>query len=91
MVFSNIMTTQINIRLSQDFLDQAREYARLKGYLNVQEFFRESAREKLFENNEIRSDYIKKLKSKEANTFSSLDDSKKFIENLRIKAITIKK
>ena len=79
------MATQINIRMNEDFLDKAREYARLKGYLNVQEFFREAAREKLFDDNELRPEYIKKLKSKEANTFSNVEDSKKLINSLKNK------
>lgn len=80
------MATQINLRVNEDFLEQAREYAKMNGFLNVQEFFREAAREKLFDNLEVRPEYLKRLKSKEANTFSSVEDSKKFIEGLKKKA-----
>ena len=81
-----MMTIQINIRMNEDFLEKARKYAKSMGFLNVQEFFREAAREKLFEDQEVRPKYIKRLKSKEANTFSSVKDSERFIEGLRKKA-----
>ncbi|MGE0793227.1 MAG: hypothetical protein AB7V77_03565 [Candidatus Woesearchaeota archaeon] len=85
MVFQNIMTTQINLRLDEDFLEKAKQYAKIKGFLNVQEFFREAAREKLFDD-EIREDYLKKLHSQEATTFLSIKDTEEFHKKLKIKS-----
>lgn len=71
-IFNNIMdTTQINIRVSKEFLEDAKIYAKKKGYLNVQEFFRDAARERIYETQEVRPEYLKVLESKEANTFIS--------------------
>ncbi|MFC1768461.1 hypothetical protein ACFLZX_01730 [Nanoarchaeota archaeon] len=43
------MTTQINLRLSQDFMDKAQNYADKHGYRNLQDFIQETVREKLYE------------------------------------------
>ena len=51
MVFYNTMTTQISLRVSEDFFQQAKHYAKIHGFLNVQEFIRDAAREKIFEVN----------------------------------------
>ena len=51
------MTTQINLRVSEEFLNEARRYTKSNGYLNVQEFIREAAREKLYEQEEARVAY----------------------------------
>ena len=72
------MTTQINLRITDSFLKQARTYAKNNGFLNVQEFFREAVREKLFEQPQVREDYVKRLKSTEANSFLSDKESKEF-------------
>ncbi|MBU0758197.1 MAG: ribbon-helix-helix domain-containing protein [Nanoarchaeota archaeon] len=43
------MSTQINIRMSSNLLENAKEYAENMGFANVQDFIREIVREKLFE------------------------------------------
>ena len=80
------MTTQINLRVSEDFLDEARGYAKSHGYLNVQEFIREAAREKLYEQNEVRVEYLKKLQSKDATTFLSENETEEFEKELEERA-----
>ena len=85
-IFYNIMTTQINLRLSNEFLEEARIYAKNNGFLNIQEFFREAAREKVYNDKEIKSEYIKRLQSKEANTFLSKKESKQFEKELEMRA-----
>ena len=81
------MTTQINIRLPEDFHKQATHYAKIHGFLNVQEFFREAAREKIFDNVSIKQEYLERLNSKEANTFLSDDESKEFEKELEKRAM----
>lgn len=53
------MSTQINIRISEDFLKQAKHYSKVNGFLNIQEFFREAAREKIYDNTQVRTDFLK--------------------------------
>jgi len=77
-----IMTTQINIRVSEDFLDDARNYAKIHGYLNIQEFIRDAAREKIYEQYEVRNEYLEKLNSKDATTFLSDDEADEFDKEL---------
>ena len=72
------MATQLNLRVSEEFLEQAKHYAKSHGFLNIQEFLREAAREKIFEENPIRNEYLERLNSKEANTFLSDTESKEF-------------
>ena len=50
MVFIGIMaiTTQINERMDDSFLNKAKSYAQKHGFGNVQELIKESLREKLF-------------------------------------------
>jgi hypothetical protein len=43
------MGTQINLKLSDAVYSQAKKYSKSLGYGNVQEFIRETIREKLFE------------------------------------------
>ncbi|NOR85733.1 hypothetical protein GQ473_06460 [archaeon] len=81
------MSTQINLRLPEDFHKQAIHYAKTHGFLNVQEFFREAVREKIFDNVEIRQKYLERLNSKEANTFLSNDESKEFEKELEKRAM----
>ena len=76
------MTTQINIRVSEDFLDDARNYAKIHGYLNIQEFIRDAAREKIYEQYEVRNEYLEKLNSKDATTFLSDDEADEFDKEL---------
>ena len=43
------MGTQISIKLSEKMFDNAKNYAEVHGYDNLQDFIREILREKLFE------------------------------------------
>ena len=43
------MNTQINVRLSDDLLGATKEYAKTHGYCNLQDFIKETIREKVFE------------------------------------------
>ncbi|MBU1199284.1 MAG: hypothetical protein KKF46_07265 [Nanoarchaeota archaeon] len=80
------MTTQINLRITEDFFEQAREYAKINGFLSVQEFFREAAREKVYDKAEIRTEYLEKLNSREATTFLSSKETKEFEKELEKRA-----
>ena len=80
------MTTQINLRLTEEFFEQAKDYAKAYGFLNVQEFFREAVREKIFNDIQIRTEYLERLKSKEATTFLSESESKEFESELKKRA-----
>lgn len=71
----DIMSEQINIRMSQDFLKRAETYAQKKGYLSVQEFFREAVREKLFSDTDVRPEYRTRLASEDATTFLSPEET----------------
>jgi hypothetical protein len=82
-IFYNIMTIQINLRITKDFFEKAKDYAKSKGFLNVQEFFRETAREKIYENYEVKTQYLKRLNSKEANTFLSEKETEEFEKELK--------
>ena len=86
MVLYDIMTMQINLRIPEDFHEQAKNYAKTHGFLNVQEFFREAAREKIFDNVEIRQEYLERLNSKEASTFLSDSESTEFEKELEKKS-----
>lgn len=68
------MTTQINLKFQSSFFNLVKEYAELKGYMNVQELIREALRDKLFDNNDLRPERKTVLKSKDANSFSSKRD-----------------
>ena len=81
------MTTQINLRVTEDLLEEAQQYAKSNGFLNVQEFFREAAREKLFYDSKIRRDYLERLKSKKANTFLSEKEAEEFEKELDERAM----
>lgn len=80
------MSTQINLKVTEDFFIDVKHYADEYGYMSIQELAREALRDKIYEEAEIREEYKKVLESKEANTFSSIEDSKKFIEGLKKKA-----
>jgi hypothetical protein len=47
MVSLGIMATQVNVRMSEDLLGKAKQYAEVNGYENVQDFIRETLREKM--------------------------------------------
>ena len=80
------MTTQINLKFQDNFFELAKNYADSRGYMSIQELVREALREKIFDDLELNENYKEVLKSKEANTFSSVEDSKKFIDSLRERA-----
>lgn len=80
------MTTQINLKFQEDFYKLTKEYAESRGYMSVQELVREALRDKIFSNTEIKEEYERILKSKEASTFLSEKDSEKFHEELKKKA-----
>ena len=85
-IFLNIMevaSTQVNLRLGNNFLDTIKAYAQDHGYISIQELIREAIREKIADDLELRPEYKKKLLSKEANTFLSVEESKKFLEDLK--------
>ncbi|MCH8519164.1 MAG: hypothetical protein LAT82_00220 [Nanoarchaeota archaeon] len=46
------MSTQISLKLSNKMFDAAKNYSEMFGYDNLQDFIRETIREKLFENDE---------------------------------------
>ena len=81
------MTTQINLRITEDFFEQAKEYAKIHGFLSVQEFFREAAREKIFDESEVRTEYLERLNSKEATTFLSNSETEEFEKELKQRAM----
>ncbi len=81
------MATQISLRISEDFFQQAKHYAKNNGFLNIQEFIREAAREKIFNNLEIRQEYLERLNSTEATTFLSDSESNEFEKELNERAM----
>jgi uncharacterized LabA/DUF88 family protein len=85
-ISTETMTTQINLRITEEFLAKAKEYAEANGFLNVQEFFREAAREKLFEKEEIKESYLKRLQSKEANKFLSNKETEIFEKEAELRS-----
>lgn len=80
------MTTQINLKFQDDFYELTKNYAESRGYMSIQELVREALREKIFDDLEIKEEYREILQSKEANTFSSVEESEKFHEELKKKA-----
>jgi len=57
------MTTQINLRLPDNLLDSAKNYAKEFGFSNVQDFIKETLREKLFEEEEFSKSDLDKFKT----------------------------
>ena len=57
------MNTQINIRLSKNILLASKKYAKKQGFSTIQEFIKETIREKLFGKEITEEEYflIKKL------------------------------
>ncbi|MFH1505939.1 MAG: ribbon-helix-helix domain-containing protein [archaeon] len=56
------MTMQINVRLPNNLLDSAKGYAEERGYGNIQDFIRETIREKIFEEPEISKEELELVK-----------------------------
>lgn len=61
MVSIDTMNKQINLRLPQTILVQSEKYAKKHGFNTVQEFIKETVREKLFEISKEEEKLIKKL------------------------------
>lgn len=80
------MVQQINLKIPDSFYEEVEIYAKSHGYMSIQELTRDALRDKIYDDLEIREEYKKVLQSKEANTFSSIKDSEKFLESLREKA-----
>ncbi len=73
------MNTQVNVRLSDDLLEQSEEYAKKHGFGNVQELIKETLREKVVEKPLITKKellLVKKLAelTKERNLFGTEDE-----------------
>jgi len=86
-ILYNIMgTSQINLRFSDELLLNAKNYAQNHGYLNLQEFIREAVREKVYDDRDIRGDYIEKLNTKDATTFISDSEADELDKELEIRA-----
>ena len=71
------MTMQINVRVTEEFMEDAQRYAAEHGYLNVQEFLRDAAREKLYP---VRPEYAEQLRN--ARTLSETE-ARAFEKELR--------
>ena len=64
MVSNGIMNTQINLRLPQKLLSSVKSYTKEHGFGSMQEFIKETIREKLFDEPEITKEeliLVKKL------------------------------
>ena len=53
------MNTQINVRVPDSLLDSAKDYAEKYGYGNVQNFIRETMREKMFDEPSVTAEELK--------------------------------
>ncbi len=72
------MTTQVNVRISDDFLSKAKDYANKKGFENIQDLIKEALREKIYDESETKKELelIKKfvLLSKNPKLFGSEEE-----------------
>lgn len=80
------MATQINLRFDDEFLEKARNHAKSKGFLNIQEFIREAVREKIYEEDSLNIAYLQRLHSKEAQTFVSEEEAQSYEKELEKRA-----
>ena len=62
MVSIGIMTTQINLRLPGKMLDSAKSYSEEHGFGSIQDFIKETLREKLFDEPEITKEELELVK-----------------------------
>ena len=62
MVSTGIMNTQINLRMPQKLLTSVRSYSDEHGYSSVQDFIKETVREKLFDELEISKQELELVK-----------------------------
>ena len=82
-----MVTTQLNMKFQNSFLERVKGYAQDHGYMSIQELIREAVRDKIEEEFEVREEYIEFLKTnKEANTFSSVKESEEFDKLMRKRA-----
>jgi len=82
-----MVTTQLNLKFQDTFLDKVKGYAQKHGYMSIQELIREAVRDKIDADFEVRDRYVEFLKTnKDANTFSSIAKSKQFMDEMRKKA-----
>ncbi len=56
------MTEQLNLRLNEKIYNLSSKYAEEHGYMNVQDFIRETIREKLFEEPDISKEEIELIR-----------------------------
>jgi len=82
------MSMQLNIRVSEEFMTTAKAFAQKKGFLNVQEFIRDAAREQMYE---VRPEFLERLKSKDATTFLSDKEAIALDKELRCRLANEKK
>jgi|GEM_PF-1201403 hypothetical protein len=78
----DIMNHQINLRLPGNLLTSAREYAKKNGFASIQEFIKETLREKLFTTDEFSPEEVKAIVAhaeycKKNNLFLSVEETKK--------------
>ena len=62
MVSIGIMNTQINIRMPQKLLSSVKSYSEEHGFGSVQDFIKETIREKLFDEPEITKEELELVK-----------------------------
>jgi len=62
LVSIDTMNSQINLRLSEKLLNTSKKYAFKHGFTNVQEFIRDTIREKLFSDNSLSSQELQLIK-----------------------------
>jgi len=62
MVSFGIMNTQINLRMPQKLLSSVKSYSDEHGYGSVQDFIKETVREKLFDEPEISKEELALVK-----------------------------
>lgn len=62
MVSIDTMNTQINLRMPQKLLSSVKSYSDEHGFGSVQEFIKETIREKLFDEPEITKEELKLIK-----------------------------
>lgn len=78
MVSNDTMNKQINLRMPKKLFDEAAKYSKKHGYGNVQDFIKETLREKLFEEDidaDERKLILKLMKvSKDKNLFGTEED-----------------
>lgn len=70
------MSTQISLKLSDKMFDSAKGYVETYGFDNLQDFIRETLREKLFEKEEVKGKltYLASEKSLTRNWMSKEED-----------------